>query len=146
MKLAIRRISLTSLGKFGCFLGAVAAFVPSLLCGLLALGLVNILRHWLEDWEKVSITLLGREIAQFDFVQLLGLTEFLNQLQTIAGASWLVMALIVVALAIVAGALLAAIIVVVGLAYNLLAAMTGGLVVEADTLVPVSGRSPRRDE
>jgi len=39
MKVAIQRINLPSLGKMGCLLGAVAAFLPSLLCGLLGVGL-----------------------------------------------------------------------------------------------------------
>ena len=38
MNVAIRRVSLASLGKFGCLLGVVAAFLPSLLCGLAGLG------------------------------------------------------------------------------------------------------------
>ena len=54
---ALRRFSLGSLGKFGCLLGAVAAILPSLLCGLLGLASASMLLGWLESWiygETVS--------------------------------------------------------------------------------------------
>jgi hypothetical protein len=131
MKLAIRRISLQSLGKTGCFLGVVLACLPSLLCGVLGMGIVQVLRHWLEGWQEISINLLGKEIASFDLVHLLGLTEFLKWLQTIGGASWLVVALVGLVLGLFAGLVLATITVLAGLAYNLLASATGGVVVDA---------------
>jgi len=133
MKLQIRRIQLASLSKFGFLLGVVAAAAPSLLCGLSALGLVAVVRRWLEGWQDVTITILGRDIAQLDFVSLLGLSEFVARLQAITGASFFVMALAVLALALVSGVLLGAIVLIVGLVYNVLAAATGGLVVDADT-------------
>ena len=61
MKVAIHRINLASLGKFGCLLGAVAALLPSLLCGLAALGLVGLVLNWLEGWQELTISLLGQE-------------------------------------------------------------------------------------
>jgi hypothetical protein len=130
MKAAIRRIHLASLGKMGCLLGAVAAFLPSLLCGLLALGLAGLVRGWLESWQDLTISLLGQEIARVDLVQFLGLDGVLGISQTLASASGLVLALAVLVLALVSGFLLAMIIILVGLAYNLLASATGGVVVE----------------
>ncbi len=56
MKLAIRSIGLQSLGKTGCFLGIVLAFLPSLLCGILGMTVVQVLRRWLEGWQEISIT------------------------------------------------------------------------------------------
>jgi len=131
MRLRVRRVGLASLGKFGCLLGVVAACAPSLLCGLLALAAVNVLRRWLEGWEGVSISILGQEITRLDFVRLLGLTELLDRLQAVGGLSWAVLAAIVLLLALAAGALLGAIVMLVGLVYNLLAATTGGLEVDA---------------
>lgn len=130
MKVAIRRVSLASLGKFGCLLGAVAAFLPSLLCGLLGLGLASALRSWLEGWQKTSISIFGEEIAQLDLVRLLGLEEALRVLQMLGLTSAPVLFLAVVALALASGVLLALTIMLVGLAYNLLSSATGGLVVE----------------
>lgn len=134
MKVAIRRIHLASLGKMGCLLGAVAAFLPSLLCGLLALSLAGLVRGWLESWQDLTISLLGQEIARVDLVQFLGLDGVLGISQTLASASGLVLALAVLALALVSGFLLAMIVILVGLAYNLLASATGGVVVEMHAL------------
>lgn len=137
MKVAVRRISLASLAKFGCLLGVVAAFLPSLLCGLLAIGLVNLVRGWLESWQEMTITLLGQELARLDLIHLLGLEQLLQLLQTLGLASVPALALLVLSLALVSGVLLALIIALVGLAYNLLAAATGGLVVD---MASVNGR------
>jgi hypothetical protein len=130
MKAAIRRIHLPSLGKMGCLLGAVAAFLPSLLCGLLALGFAGVVRGWLESWQDLTISLLGQEVARVDLVQFLGLDGVLGVSQALASASGLVLALAVLALALASGFLLAMIVILVGLAYNLLASATGGVVVE----------------
>ncbi len=130
MKVAVKRVGLRSLGKMGCLLGAVAAFLPSLFCGLAGLGLANLLRHWLEGWQAVNISLLGREIASFDFVELLGMEKLLETLQVLAAASIPTLILAILGLALVCGALLALIVALVGLAYNLIAAATGGLEVE----------------
>jgi hypothetical protein len=141
MKLAIRSISLQSLGKTGCFLGLVLACLPSLLCGILGITVVQILRHWLEGWEQINITVFGQHIATIDLVQKLGLTHMLNWLQAVGGASWLVIALVVLVLGLFTGAVLAAITMLAGLAYNLLASATGGVVVNATVVgeQPASG-------
>jgi hypothetical protein len=130
VKVSIRRVSLRSLGKVGCLLGAVAAFLPSLLCGLLGIGLVNAVADWLGSWQDLSVNLLGQEVARFDLLQFLGLDGALAQLQVVGAVSGAVLFLVVLLLALVSGALLALIIGLVGLAYNLLASATGGLVVE----------------
>ena len=130
MKVAIRRVSLASLGKFGCLLGVVAAFLPSLLCGLAGLGLSKAAHRWLESWQEVNISLLGQELARLDLVHMLGLDKLLQVLQVLTTASLPVLILAVLAMALVSGILLAIIIALVGLVYNLLAAGTGGLVVE----------------
>lgn len=133
MKVAVRRISLAPLSKFGCILGMVAALLPSLLCGLLGLGLASLLKRWLENWQEMTISVLGNEIARLDLVQLLGLDRLLGLLQTLGTASLPVLFLTVLALALVSGFLLAVMVTLVGLVYNLLAAATGGLVVEIAT-------------
>ena len=134
MKVAIRRVSLASLAKFGCLLGVVAAFLPSLLCGLAGLGLSKLAHRWLESWQEVNISLLGQEVARFDLVQMLGLDKLLQVLQVLTTASLPVLILAVLAMALVSGILLAIIIALVGLVYNLLAAGTGGLVVEMNAV------------
>jgi len=46
--------------RFGCLLGGLATFTPSLICGLTGFWLVGVLRHWLESWEKFSLNVLGQ--------------------------------------------------------------------------------------
>jgi hypothetical protein len=137
MKVAVRRISLASLGKIGCLLGAVAALLPSLLCGLAGLALAGLAHGWLESWQQVPIVLLGNELTNLDFVQLLGLEDVLQLLQVLTSASAPVLVLVVLVLALFSGVLLALIVMVVGLSYNLLASATGGLVVEMNAVSTV---------
>lgn len=145
MKVRIQRIGLASLGKIGCLLGTVAAFLPSLLCGLLGLGLVRLLLRWLGSWQELSVSILGQEIARFDLVQFLGLQKVLATLQNLTAASGWAFLLAALLLAFAAGVVLAAIVALVGLAYNLLAASTGGLVVEM-TPVRETEQKPDRAE
>jgi hypothetical protein len=130
MKAAIRRVSLASLARTGCLMGVVAAFLPSLLCGLAALALAGVLRGWLESWQTLTITVLGQDIASFDLVQFLNLGGLQQFLHTLGSLSFGLLALLVLALALLTGLALALIVSLVGLAYNLLASVTGGLVVE----------------
>jgi len=130
VKVAIRRIELASLGRMGCLLGTLAAFLPSLLCGLLAIGLAGVVRRWLENWQKLTINVLGQEVATFDLVQFLNLDGVLSSLQVLGSVSILGLILAVLILALLSGALLTAIIILVGLAYNLLSSATGGVVLE----------------
>lgn len=135
MKVAIQRINLPSLGKMGCLLGAVAAFLPSLLCGLLGVGLASVVLEWLGGWQDLTISVLGQELASFDLIQFFGLEELLGHLEGLTAVSVWVFLLAALLMALVAGAVLAVIIILVGIAYNLLAAATGGLVVEMDSVV-----------
>lgn len=130
MKVAIRRVNLGSLGRVGCLLGVIAAFLPSLLCGLLGVGLATLVAGWLDSWQELTINVFGQEMASFDLVQFLGLDRALGLLQTVVTVSGPVLFLVVLILALLSGALLALIVTLVGLAYNLLASATGGLVVE----------------
>ena len=134
MKVAIQRINLPSLGKMGCLLGAVAAFLPSLLCGLLVIGLSGVVLEWLGGWQDLTISFLGQELASFDLVQFFGLEELMGTLQGLTAVSVWVFLLAALVMALIAGVVLAVIIILVGLAYNLLASATGGLVVEMDTV------------
>lgn len=130
MKVAIRRVSLRSLGRVGCLLGTVAAFLPSLLCGLLVLVSASLLSSWLSSWQELTVSVLGQEVARFDLVQFLGLDGAQGLLETLVSASAPVGFLLILGMALLSGALLALIIALVGLVYNLLASATGGLVVE----------------
>lgn len=140
-RVAIRRLVLPSLGRMGCALGFAAAFVPSLLCGVLSLVLAALAQRWLESWQNYSISILGQEVATIDLLQLLELEGALSLLRGVTGASGLALVLVILTLALAAGLLLALIIMLVGLSYNTLAAITGGVVVE---LEDSKDRSPER--
>lgn len=146
MKVAIQRISLISLGKIGCLLGVVAAFLPSLLCGLLGVGLIGIASRWLESWQELTIDVLGQEIARFDLVQFLGLETAVDLLQTLTSVSGATLFLVVLALALFTGLFLALMAILLGLAYNLLAAGTGGLVLEMAAIDQTSIAGPEAQQ
>lgn len=146
MKVAIQRISLISLGKIGCLLGVVAAFLPSLLCGLLGVGLIGIASRWLESWQELTIDFLGQEIARFDLVQFLGLETAVDLLQTLTSVSGATLFLVVLALALFTGLFLALMAILLGLAYNLLAAGTGGLVLEMAAIDQTSIAGPEAQQ
>jgi len=141
MKVAIQRVGLASLGKMGCVLGAVAAFLPSLVCGLAGIAVAELALRWLKSWQEWSLSLLGQELARVNLIELLGLTRVLDLLQTLTAVSGWTLLLAIVLLALVTGLVLAVIIVLVGLVYNLVAAGTGGLVVEMKPINPRSTRS-----
>lgn len=129
MKYTIRRISLAPLAKFGCLLGILVSLLPSLLCSLSALRLLDLVRSWLEGWQEGKIEILGLT-ATLDFIELLGLESVLELLQSIEPVSWTFLILAVVVMSVACGLLIAFTIYVTGLGYNLLAWLTGGLVVE----------------
>ncbi len=146
MKVAIRRTSLRSLGRMGCLLGAVAAFLPSLLCGLGGFAIAAATRRWLESWQDLTIAFRGSEIARIDLVGFFGLDGALEFLQGLTAASVPVLLLTVLGAALIAGTLMAIIIMLTGVAYNLLAAVTGGVVVEMSAITIKESPPPSTDK
>jgi hypothetical protein len=143
MKVAIQRVGLASLGKMGCLLGALAAFLPSLFLGVTGVALAGLVLRWLESWQIWTLTILNQEIARVNLVELLHLQRVLQILQAATAVSGWTLLLTVLVLSLAAGLVLAVIIVLVGLGYNLVAAGTGGLVVE---MKPVTPRNAARRE
>ena len=147
MKMSVRRIGLASLGKMGCLLGAVAAFLPSLLCGLVGVVAAGLLRQWLASWQEAVIgfdlPFVGEQSLRFDLVEVLRLEGLLTTLETVTSASGLTLAVAVLALALLSGLFLAVTVTLMGLAYNLIASATGGLVVEMKTLGGPDGRQAK---
>ena len=129
----VRRIGLGSLSKFGCTLGGLASFLPSLIVAWSGLLLVGGLRRLLESWQRASIHVLGQEI-RIDVVSLLNLESLLRTVQEIDSVSWALVALFVVL-----GSLLGALVFLamgnlLGWIYNLIASASGGLEVELKQL------------
>jgi len=129
----VRRIGLSSLSKFGCVLGALVNFLPSLIVGWAGLLVVRGLRRLLEGWERAHIHILGQEI-RVDVISLLNLESLLHTVREIDALSWA----LVVLFAILASLLGALVFLVMGnllgWVYNFVAALSGGLEVELKEL------------
>jgi hypothetical protein len=128
----IKRIAYGSLAKFGCLLGGIAMLLPSLTCGVGGLWVVRVLRLWLESWQTFTISALGRDLGSVDLISTLRLTAALERLQALDASGPMAILSVTFALSLAGGLLLALVISLVGLAYNFLAWLTGGLVLELD--------------
>ncbi len=125
----ISRVGLSSLGKFGCVLGAPVSWLPSLLTALFGLLLVRGLRRLLESWQGAGFRILGQEIS-IDVISLLNLSPVLHAVQQMDDLSWTLVVLLVVVNSLLAGLIFLLMAYVLGGVYNLIARLTGGLEVE----------------
>lgn len=129
----VRRVALRSLGKFGCVLGALVGFVPSLIVawgGVLAVGT---LRGLLESWQGAGIHILGQKIP-IDVVSLLNLEPLLRTVQQMGSLSLALVVLFVVVASLLAGVMVLVTAAVLGGVYNVIARFSGGLEVELKEL------------
>ncbi len=133
MKYRLRSISTLSIARYGCLLGWIVTIIPSLTCGLVAWRAVVAIRAWLEAWERVDLSLLGFDYT-FDLIDTLQLQQFLNALQTIEVRALPLLVALVIVTSTLGGGLAALTLVVLGWGYNLLAWLTGGVVVELQEL------------
>ena len=110
-------------------------------------GASGLVRLWLPSRQD-SLTgfvlpFVGEQSLRFDLVEVLRLEGLLTTLETVTSASGLTLAVAVLALALLSGLFLAVIVTLIGLAYNLIASATGGLVVEMKTLGGPDGRQAK---
>lgn len=133
-KYAVRRVGLGAMARLGCLLGGVVMCLPSLLCSLTGRQILVLLRIWLEKWPVIELGALGWE-KRLDFVEILRLSGFLDALRVLTDASWLVVAAWVVVASALSGLFVALLILLVALAYNSLAWLTGGVVVELQDVI-----------
>ncbi len=131
-RLRVRRIGYLSLAKFGCLLGGLAMVLPGLVCGLVSVSLVRTVRAWLESWQQFSLTLLGQNLGSLDLINALRLTAVLDRLRLLDQTGPLALLSITVAVSLLGGLLLALVVCLVGLGYNALAWLTGGLTLEVE--------------
>jgi hypothetical protein len=130
-QLRIRRINLSSLFGHGCTLGVAQGVLPSLVCGLGLLWVSHLAQSWVASWQAMTINLLGQEVARIDLVHVLGLEQIVEFLHAVTAASPLVILVSIAWIAIALGLLLATAALFLGLAYNGLASLTGGVIIEA---------------
>ena len=133
----IRRISVGSLSKFGCLLGALVSFVPSLILGCGGMLLVGGVRRLLEGWQQAQIQILGQPIP-IDVIALLNLESALRGARWADSLSWGLFFLFVALGSGLGGLLFLLVGDLAGSIYNLVAALSGGLEVEL-----TEARTPR---
>ena len=137
----IKRVGLGSLSRFGCALGAVVSFVPSLLLGCAGMVLLGGLLRLMESWERAEIRLLGQTIP-IDVIALLNLESILRGLRMLDSLSWALLLLSVILASGLGGLLFLVVGDLAGWIYNLVAGISGGLEVQ---LTEVDGPRGRRD-
>jgi hypothetical protein len=125
----IKRVGLGSLSKFGCLLGALVSFVPSLILGCGGVLIVSGLRTLLEGWERAQIHVLGQAIP-IDVIALLNLESLLRGARAVDSLSWALFVLLVALGSVLGGLLFLVVGDLAGWIYNLLARLSGGLEVE----------------
>jgi hypothetical protein len=84
---SIRRVSVGSLSRFGCLLGVLVSFVPSLVLGCGGLLMVGGLRRLLEGWQQAQVQILGQPIP-IDVIALLNLESLLRGARWADSLSW----------------------------------------------------------
>lgn len=129
IKYRLRSISTFSIARFGCLLGWIVTVIPSLVCGLVAWLTAATVQSWLEGWEQIQLSLLGFDYT-FNLIEILHLDGVLGTLQTVEGRTLPLLAGLLVATSILGGVLITLTLVLLSWGYNLLAWLTGGVVVE----------------
>jgi hypothetical protein len=130
---AIRRLHLFPAAKFGCLGGLIVAVVPAVLLALLVWNLVSSLSSWLAS---VAILELPGILPDLNLLQILNLSDLFTSLQNLTDLGWVLVAGLTLALTIAGAIWVMLVAVLATLVYNLVAAVSGGLVYSAETIGP----------
>lgn len=130
MHYTIQNINVWSAFKFSSVIGCILGFFPGLTISLTLRSVINSLLGWLQSWLVLDVPLVG----SYSLLDAVNLQNFLSQLQRWDRRSWLLVLLLTL-LSMVIGGLVTGLLSALGAAiYNLVAAFSGGIVVQADTL------------
>ncbi len=130
MHYTIRRIDLGSTARLGCLLGWLAALPPALCVAGLSVLLLERLAQALAQIKPIILNVFGQELARIDLLQVLHLQSFAVMLAVYVGETLVTFVLLAAVLALGGGLILMVTAVLVGLTYNLVASLGGGLTVE----------------
>jgi hypothetical protein len=130
VKYRLRSINTFSIVRFGCLLGWIVTVIPSLTCGLAAWLMAAALQTWLEGWKHIDLSLMGFDYT-LNLIDILQLRGLLDALQTIEGRSLplMIIGLVIVA-SVLGGVLITFTLLLLSWGYNLVAWLSGGVVVE----------------
>ena len=125
--LYVRRIGISSTAKFGCITGIVSATPVGIVLAFLIHTLLGWLRRTMEGWQNASIDvrLLGK--IPVNLIQLLKLGDALSIVRSLDDLPWVVVAAVFVSVVLAMGLLSAVFAGWLALAYNSMAALSGGL-------------------
>jgi hypothetical protein len=129
VKYRLRSINTFSIVRFGCLLGWIVTVIPSLTCGLVAWRMTAALQTWMEGWKHIDLSLMGFDYT-LNLIDILQLRGLLEALQTIEVRSLPLMIGLVVVAAILGGVLITFTLLLLSWGYNLVAWLTGGVVLE----------------
>lgn len=130
---AIRKFHLFPAAKFGCLGGLILAFLPALLLSLLVWNMISSLSTWLES---VAVLELPGLLPDLNLLNILNLTDFFTTLQNLTDMGWLLVFGLTVALVIAGAIWVMLVALLVTVVYNVVAAVSGGLVYSAETVGP----------
>jgi hypothetical protein len=133
MTMRVRRIGLASATKFGFVSGLVGAIPLGLIVALVIRFVVGWLRQALEGWQSATIDagILGK--VPLDLIRLMNLGGTLAFVQRLDNSPALLVFLVFVIFVLVAGILTSVTDGWQALAYNNIAAISGGLEVELES-------------
>jgi hypothetical protein len=129
-KHTIHRINLLPVAKFGCILGGLAMILPGIICSGLSISAISTLRVLLDGWRSSETEMLGFQVVQFDFVNLLGLSTIQQIIIQLDDQYLSFGVFIFLATVLGGGGLLGITILMLGWVYNGIATVTGGIEVE----------------
>lgn len=132
----IHRVAVFSMSKAGFLLGALVSLVPSLFCGLSVLIMSRALHRWLGSLRNVEIDGFGMPVSA-DLISAFHLEALLKQLQTLTRSSPILILALAIPLSLISGFIICLILTLAGWGYNVIARLTGGLVVELKEVEPI---------
>ncbi|HEY6042184.1 MAG TPA: hypothetical protein VIX58_08645 [Anaerolineae bacterium] len=129
-RFTIRRFELGSLARWGCVTGALTALFPGLCAGWVLFTLLRAVRSTVEGWRsaKIDIPLIGA--LPVNVVDLLGLQSLLDGLRGADALGLLGVLLFTVAFAVLAGLFVMLNLLILGLIFNGVSSVAGGIGVE----------------
>jgi hypothetical protein len=128
----LRRIGLASAAKFGFVTGAVTATPVGIALAYVIRAIIGWLRRTLEGWQSISIDIgvLGK--VPVNLIQLLKLGDALATVRKLDELPLIVVAAVFVSVVLIAGLVSAGLTGWQAVAYNSMAALSGGLEVKLE--------------